>query len=113
MPELGAFVLPEEVGKLVRGGMELGEADDVVFKQSNSKQKSGLYFFLVVCLFVCLFVWFVNNLVSFFQGAVGILTNNTLTRTTYYEQGNFLVFYFLYFFICFLIFYSFQLLFFL
>uniref|UniRef100_A0A7S4NVW0 inosine/xanthosine triphosphatase n=1 Tax=Paramoeba aestuarina TaxID=180227 RepID=A0A7S4NVW0_9EUKA len=56
----GTFTLPEEVGKLVRGGMELGEADDVVFKQSNSKQKNG---------------------------AVGILTNNTLTRATYYEQA--------------------------
>jgi inosine/xanthosine triphosphatase len=35
------FFQPEEVAKLVRGGMELGDADDVVFGKSNSKQANG------------------------------------------------------------------------
>lgn len=56
----GSFFLPSKVAELVHGGMELGHADDVVFGQSNSKQKGG---------------------------AVGLLTNNLLTRTTYYEQA--------------------------
>lgn len=56
----GSFFLPAKVAELVHGGMELGHADDVVFGQSNSKQKGG---------------------------AVGLLTNNLLTRTTYYEQA--------------------------
>ena len=56
----GSFFLPPKVAELVHGGMELGHADDVVFGQSNSKQKGG---------------------------AVGLLTNNLLTRTTYYEQA--------------------------
>ena len=56
----GSFFLPAKVAELVNEGMELGHADDVVFGQSNSKQKVG---------------------------AVGLLTNNLLTRTTYYEQA--------------------------
>lgn len=56
----GSFFLPPKVAKLVKEGMELGHADDLVFGQSNSKQKGG---------------------------AVGLLTNNLLTRTTYYEQA--------------------------
>ncbi len=56
----GSFFLPPKVAELVKGGMELGHADDEVFGQSNSKQKGG---------------------------AVGLLTNNLLTRTTYYEQA--------------------------
>lgn len=56
----GSFFLPPKVAELVSEGMELGHADDVVFGQSNSKQKGG---------------------------AVGLLTNNLLTRTTYYEQA--------------------------
>lgn len=36
-----AFYQPEEIAKLVRGGMELGHADDVVFGRSNSKQHNG------------------------------------------------------------------------
>ncbi len=35
------FYEPEEVARLVRGGMELGDADDVVFGRSNSKQQNG------------------------------------------------------------------------
>lgn len=54
------FRLPIEVQRLVEGGMELGEADDVVFGKQNSKQ---------------------NN------GAVGLLTENVETRTSLYEQA--------------------------
>src|SRR3990167_4274778 len=43
-----------------KNGKELGEADDIVFGRTNSKQANG---------------------------AVGILTNDTITRTTYYEQA--------------------------
>jgi inosine/xanthosine triphosphatase len=35
------FYQPEEVAKLVRGGMELGPADDKVFGRENSKQANG------------------------------------------------------------------------
>jgi inosine/xanthosine triphosphatase len=37
----GAFFLPPKVAELVRQGMELGEADDMVFSRNNSKQKNG------------------------------------------------------------------------
>jgi inosine/xanthosine triphosphatase len=37
----GLHFLPDAVAKLIREGYELGEADDIVFKQSNSKQKMG------------------------------------------------------------------------
>ncbi len=56
----GTFFLPDEVAELVRGGLELGDADDIVFGQSNSKQKNG---------------------------AIGLLTGNVITRTTLYEQA--------------------------
>ena len=36
-----SFTLPEKVSSLVRGGMELGHADDKVFGRRNSKQKDG------------------------------------------------------------------------
>lgn len=52
-----AFHLPPKVVELIRGGMELGEADDVVFGQENSKQSNG---------------------------AVGLLTGDIITRTTLY-----------------------------
>jgi inosine/xanthosine triphosphatase len=35
------FPLPGRISELVREGMELGHADDLVFKRSNSKQKDG------------------------------------------------------------------------
>ena len=35
------FALPESVAQLVRGGMELGLADDTVFKRINSKEGTG------------------------------------------------------------------------
>jgi inosine/xanthosine triphosphatase len=55
-----AFRLPPEVQRLVEGGMELGDADDEIFGASNSKQQNG---------------------------AVGLLTENAVTRTTLYEQA--------------------------
>lgn len=56
----GAFRLPPEIQRLIESGMELGEADDLVFGEENSKQSTG---------------------------AVGLLSGNTITRTTLYEQA--------------------------
>jgi inosine/xanthosine triphosphatase len=56
----GTFILPEEVARLVRGGMELGEADDRVFGRTNSKQADG---------------------------SVGLLTHGLIDRTTYYAHA--------------------------
>jgi len=53
----GSFFLPKKVIRLVKSGYELGHADDIVFGKNNSKQKNG---------------------------AVGILTDNVLTRKTFY-----------------------------
>jgi len=55
-----SFYLPEKVAAYVRAGMELGKADDLVFGQSDSKRKNG---------------------------AVGLLTGNTITRTGLYEHA--------------------------
>jgi len=54
-----SFMMPPEVSKLVRGGMELGDADDKVFSRTGSKTKDG---------------------------AVGILSRGLIDRTTYYEH---------------------------
>lgn len=54
------FPLPEKIKLLVDQGIELGQADDLVFKRSNSKQKDG---------------------------AVGILTKGIINRTYYYEHA--------------------------
>ncbi|KAF4126607.1 Protein of unknown function DUF84 [Geosmithia morbida] len=51
------YYLAEETAKLLRAGMELGHADDVIFGESNSKHKSG---------------------------SVGLLTDDVVTRTGYY-----------------------------
>lgn len=56
----GTFLLPKPVVDLIREGKELGEADDIVFDRTNSKQKSG---------------------------AVGILTGDVIDRTAYYTQA--------------------------
>ncbi|MGE3536219.1 MAG: inosine/xanthosine triphosphatase [Candidatus Tectimicrobiota bacterium] len=56
----GTFILPEAVADLVRQGKELGEADDLVFGQVQSKQD---------------------------QGAVGLLTGGVLDRTQLYAQA--------------------------
>lgn len=54
------YYLPEETAKLLRDGMELGHADDLVHGRTNSKQKSG---------------------------SVGILTDDVITRQSYYFQA--------------------------
>jgi inosine/xanthosine triphosphatase len=56
----GTFFLPKEVVSLIEQGKELGEADDIVFGQTNSKQKGG---------------------------AVGNFTGNIITRTTFYSDA--------------------------
>jgi len=56
----GEFILPQKVRELILGGMELGQADDVVFNKSNSKQKNG---------------------------AIGILTDNAIERAEFYRQA--------------------------
>ncbi|HUX35993.1 MAG TPA: inosine/xanthosine triphosphatase [Candidatus Paceibacterota bacterium] len=56
----GTFFLPPKVSELIKQGMELGEADDIVFKRENSKQKNG---------------------------AVGILTGDVIDRTRYYIEA--------------------------
>lgn len=56
----GGFILPQEVSNLVKQGIELGEADDIVFKRTDSKQKSG---------------------------SVGILTGDVITRTDFYSHA--------------------------
>ncbi|RHY07208.1 hypothetical protein DYB25_009083 [Aphanomyces astaci] len=60
MGRTGSFFLPEAVVKLVVGGLELGHADDQVFGGSNSKQKTG---------------------------SVGLLTQDRITRQSYYEHA--------------------------
>jgi inosine/xanthosine triphosphatase len=54
------FELPDKVAQLVRQGMELAQADDQVFNRTNSKHKNG---------------------------AVGILTDDVIGRTEYYEHA--------------------------
>lgn len=54
----GTFFLPKSVADLVRSGLELGDADDIVFGKNNSKQQNG---------------------------AVGLLTGDILNRTILYE----------------------------
>ncbi|NPA67311.1 MAG: non-canonical purine NTP phosphatase [Chlorobi bacterium] len=54
------FFLPEKITDLLKKGYELGEADDIVFNQKDSKKKTG---------------------------AVGILTENITSRTKYYSEA--------------------------
>ena len=54
------FFLPEKISELIDQGIELGEADDIVFGLKDSKKKNG---------------------------AVGILTNNITDRTKYYSEA--------------------------
>lgn len=56
----GTFFLPPKIVKLIKQGKELGEADDIVFKRKNSKQENG---------------------------AVGILTEDIISRTNYYIEA--------------------------
>jgi len=55
--QTGIFYLPDEVAQLIHEGYELGHADDIIFGRDNSKQTNG---------------------------SIGILTDDALTRTTYY-----------------------------
>ena len=55
----GTFFLPPRIAELVREGKELGEADDIVFGRTNSKQENG---------------------------AVGLLTDNVVHRASYYTE---------------------------
>jgi inosine/xanthosine triphosphatase len=55
-----SFVLPKKIAHLVAGGMELGVANDMVFNETNSKQKNG---------------------------AVGLLTHNQIDRVELYRAG--------------------------
>lgn len=54
------FSLPQEIVTLIHQGIELGEADDIVFRRNNSKQGNG---------------------------AVGILTGDVIDRTEYYAHA--------------------------
>ncbi|MEJ2600985.1 MAG: inosine/xanthosine triphosphatase [Anaerolineales bacterium] len=56
----GTFFLPPSVARLIRQGKELGDADDIIFNQSNSKQANG---------------------------AIGILTDNIIDRTALYAHA--------------------------
>jgi inosine/xanthosine triphosphatase len=56
----GTFYLPPKVVALIREGMELGHADDLVFQAQNSKQQGG---------------------------SVGLLTQGIITREAYYQQA--------------------------
>jgi inosine/xanthosine triphosphatase len=56
----GTFCLPPRVAQLVRAGKELGEADDIVFGRTNSKQENG---------------------------AVGLLTGDIIDRAQFYEHA--------------------------
>lgn len=55
-----SFQLPTKIKELIEQGFELGVANDILFKKENSKQKTG---------------------------AVGILTNNKISRTELYQQA--------------------------
>jgi inosine/xanthosine triphosphatase len=56
----GTFFLPSQITRLIKQGVELGTADDMVFKHTNTKQK---------------------------MGSVGILTDNCIDRTDYYTHA--------------------------
>jgi len=56
----GSFALPSQVRQLVESGIELGHANDIVFKEHNSKQQGG---------------------------AVGSLTGGIISRQSLYEHA--------------------------
>jgi inosine/xanthosine triphosphatase len=56
----GSFQLPKKLADLIQQGIELGEADDIVFNRSNSKQVNG---------------------------AIGILTGDVIDRTELYQHA--------------------------
>ena len=56
----GSYTLPDKIAELVKGGMELGFADDQVFGKTNSKQD---------------------------MGSVGLLTSGLINRFEYYDHA--------------------------
>mmetsp|Transcript_35042 Transcript_35042/g.49762 ORF Transcript_35042/g.49762 Transcript_35042/m.49762 type:complete len:223 (+) Transcript_35042:15-683(+) len=60
LSKTASFLLPPAITKLVKGGLELGDADDKVFSRVKSKHGSG---------------------------TVGILTDNLIDRSKYYEYA--------------------------
>jgi len=58
--QTSTFQLPPRIVELINQGVELGHADDMVFKRKNSKQGNG---------------------------AVGILTHNIIDRIEYYRHA--------------------------
>ncbi len=58
--QTSTFQLPPKIVELINKGIELGHADDMVFKRKNSKQGNG---------------------------AVGILTHNIIDRVEYYRHA--------------------------
>lgn len=58
--QTGTFYLPPGVADLIRQGKELGEADDIIFGRTNSKQENG---------------------------AVGLLTGDVIDRAQLYEHA--------------------------
>ena len=58
--QTAVFYLPREVAELVRGGLELGPADDKIFGRDNSKQANG---------------------------AIGLLTDDLIDREAYYTHA--------------------------
>lgn len=58
--QTSTFQLPPKIVDLIRQGVELGHADDMVFKRKNSKQGNG---------------------------AVGILTHDAIDRIEYYRHA--------------------------
>jgi non-canonical (house-cleaning) NTP pyrophosphatase len=54
------LILPEKIKELIQNGMELGDADDLIFGKNNSKQENG---------------------------AVGILTGDVINRYSFYKQA--------------------------
>jgi inosine/xanthosine triphosphatase len=56
----GTFFLPDAIKVLVKKGVELGDADDMVFSKENTKQRGG---------------------------AVGLLTKGIVNRSLYYKQA--------------------------
>lgn len=56
----GTFYLPGKIAQLIREGLELGEADDIIFGQTDSKRKNG---------------------------AIGLLTGDVITRKSLYEHA--------------------------
>jgi len=60
MARSAAFLLPDSIVRLIDQGIELGEADDIVFNRSGSKTGNG---------------------------AIGILTHNLIDRTALYSPA--------------------------